>query len=327
MAPGADPRRTTPAWSAAVPRTLRRALLPVLALLLALPGCGGEDDEAAAPVGGPPAGASADTTDPAAPSAAPSAGPGTSSSAAPTASGQALAGTDAVAVYWVMDSTGGPRLYREFADRPAGGEPVRDALELMLAGEPDDPDYTSLWPEGTRVLGVDVTGSTATVDLSGQALEGSAGSAFEQATVQQLVHTVTAADPALAAVRLRVDGAARETLWGAVRIDGDLTRAPQAEVLGPVWVLTPVQGGTVAEGGTVSGVATVFEATVSWQWMQDGEVVAEGFSTASEGGPGRGDWTAPVDVPPGEYELRAFASSAEDGRETFVDTKSVTVTG
>lgn len=297
-----------------MPRTPCRALLPVLALLLALPACGGADDDTAAPVGGPSA--------PSAFASLPAAPPGSGPSGAPPAPG----GTDAVAVYWVMDTTGGPRLYREFADRPAG-EPVRAAVELLLAGEPADPDYTSLWPAGTRLLGVDVGGGTATVDLSGQALAGSAGSAFEQATVQQLVHTVTAADPALEAVRLTVDGTPRQTLWGAVRVDGDLTRAPQAEVLGPVWVLTPAEGGTVAQGGTVGGVATVFEATVSWQWVQDGAVLAEGSSTASEGGPGRGDWTAPVDVPPGDYELRASARSAEDGRETFVDTKSVTVTG
>jgi hypothetical protein len=31
-------------------------------------------------------------------------------------------------------------------------------------------------------------------------------------------------------------------------------------------------------------------------------------------------------VPPGEYVLRAYESSAEDGRATFVDDKPVTVT-
>jgi hypothetical protein len=32
-------------------------------------------------------------------------------------------------------------------------------------------------------------------------------------------------------------------------------------------------------------------------------------------------------VPPGDYVLKAFESSAQDGSETFVETKRVTVTG
>jgi hypothetical protein len=61
--------------------------------------------------------------------------------------------------------------------------------------------------------------------------------------------------------------------------------------------------------------------------VQGGTVVASGFSTASEGAPKRAPWSAKVDVPAGDYELRAFESSAEDGAPTYVDSKSVTVTG
>jgi hypothetical protein len=32
-----------------------------------------------------------------------------------------------------------------------------------------------------------------------------------------------------------------------------------------------------------------------------------------------------ADVPPGDYLLRAFESSAKDGAETFVDDKRITV--
>jgi hypothetical protein len=128
-------------------------------------------------------------------------------------------------------------------------------------------------------------------------------------------------------VQLTFEGENEQTLWGAVSVDRPLTRGPAIDNLGPVWVLTPAEGGSVARGGEVGGVATVFEATVSWQWLQGDTVVKEGFSTATEGAPGRGDWTAPVEVPPGDYVFKAFESSAEDGRETFVDTKAVTVTG
>jgi hypothetical protein len=140
--------------------------------------------------------------------------------------------------------------------------------------------------------------------------------------VQQLVHTVTAADPSVRAVRLLVEGRPVETLWGAVDTSGPLTRGPAAEVLGPVWL-------DVADGAVVSGrfggTASVFEATVSWQVRQGSRVVQEGFSTAAEGAPGRGAWSGELDVPAGSYELWAFESSAEDGSVTWLDTKQITV--
>ncbi len=194
----------------------------------------------------------------------------------------------------------------------------------MLTGEPADPDYTSLWADGTTVREVRRQGTTAVVHLSKQARTNGGGSAFEAATVQQLVYTVTAADPSLTAVRLLVEGEPVETLWGSVGTAEPLTRAAALDVLGPVWL-------DVAEGGTIEsefvGTASVFEATVSWQLRQGERTVQEGFSTASIGAPGRGTWTATADVPPGDYELWAYESSAEDGSITFLDTKRVSVRG
>jgi hypothetical protein len=294
-------------------RTSRLATACAAALLLTLPACGDDGESGTEELSSP---TTAATSSPASPT------PG--STAEPTSE---PAGTSAVAVYYVMDTTNGPRLYREFHSRPAGEDPVRDAVQAMLEVPADDPDYTSLWPAGAEVRDVSREGDLVTVDLSAEALDGNAGSSFEQMSVQQLVHTVTAAEPEVQRVQLTVDGEVRESLWGAVSISEPIRRAPAAEVLGPVWILTPAEGGSLAAGEQFGGVATVFEATVSWQWLRDGQVVAEGFSTASEGAPGRGEWSAAVDVPPGDYELKAFESSAEDGSETFVDTKRVTVTG
>jgi hypothetical protein len=254
----------------------------------------------------------------------PALSPSASPSAAPVPSPTAAAGTQARAVYWLgaADHPRGPRLYREFVRRPAAADPVRDALELMLAGQPDDPDYTSLWADGTSLRGVARDGTTARVDLSAQATQSGGGSAFEAMTLQQLVHTVTAADPSLRAVRLLVEGEPVETLWGSADASQPLTRAPAAEVLAPVWLDVP-EGGTVE--GTFGGTAMVFEATVSWDLRQGDRVVREGFSTATVGGPGRGEWSAELDVPPGDYLLRAWESSAQDGSVTWLDTKRVTI--
>ena len=263
----------------------------------------------------PDSGSGARPDAPAPPSAAPTPLP-------PTPSPTAV--LEARAVYWLgaTEAARGPRLYREFVRRPAAADPVRDAVELMLSGEPEDPDYTSLWADGTSVRGVTRDGTTVAVDLSVEARRNGGGSQAEAMTLQQLVHTVTAADPSVRAVRLLVEGEPVQTLWGSADASRPLTRAPAVDVLGPVWLDVP-EGGTVE--GTFGGSATVFEATVSWDLRQGDRVVQEGFSTATEGAPGRGTWSAEADVPPGDYLLRAWESSARDGSVLWLDTKRVTV--
>jgi hypothetical protein len=232
-------------------------------------------------------------------------------------------------VYYVCDvackTTNGPQLYREFHRRPATTGVVRDAVTAMLTEPPQDEDYASLWPRTTRVLGVRLDGSTAVVDLSKEATTAGSGAAFEGASLQQLVWTATAADPKVKAVRLLVEGKPIDTLWGHIDTSRPMTREQPAEALGAVWILTPANG-RVARGGTFGGEASVFEATVSWELRQGARVVQEGHTNAAVGAPGRGPWSAKADVPPGDYVLRAFESSAEDGRETFVDDKPLTVT-
>ena len=284
---------------------LTRSAVPLLAAVLLLAGCGSDDpDVQSAP--------------------SPTSAPSTSAPASPAPTGEPSASASARAVYWIgaTDDPRGPRLYREFVRRPAVDDPVRDAVELMLDGQPADPDYTSLWADGTTVLGVTREGDTAVVDLSAQARTNGGGSAFEAMSLQQLVHTVTAADPSLTAVRLVVEGQPVETLWGATDTRQAVRRAPAAETLGPVWIDLE-EGATLAEQ-RFGGSATVFEATVSWQLRQGDAVVQEGFSTATTGAPERGEWEATADVPPGTYELWAFESSAMDGSITWLDTKAVT---
>lgn len=286
-----------------------RPLVPLLALALVLAACSDDDPPEAGPdpspaaTGSSPAGSPASTASPA---------------SSPTSSGAA------VALYWLgaVQDPRGPRLYREFVRLPATDDLVRQAVTAMLEREPGDPDHVSLWADGTTVLGVEREGTTAVVDLSRAARTNRGGSGFEAMTVQQLVHTATAADPTVTAVQLLVDGAAVETLWGAVSTREPLRRAPAAEVLGPVWI-DAAEGQDV--GRRVTGSAAVFEATVSWDVRQDGRVVQEGFSTATEGAPGRGTWTADLTVPAGSYELRAWESSAKDGSVLWLETRQVRV--
>ena len=286
-----------------------RALVPLLLLPL-LASCGGSSDAPAA----------VRTTAGPVTTSAPASVPPT---AAPTSAGPT--GTSARAVYYVHDTGKGLRLYREFHRRPATTGVVRDAVTAMLTEKATDRDYTSLWPADATVRGARVDGSTAYVDFTAAVRRASSGAEGEAASLQQLVYTVTAAAPAVKQVQVLVEGKTVESLWGHVDARTPIARQSAAEILGPVWILTPADG-RLPRGGTFGGEATVFEATVSWELLQGGKVVKEGFTNASEGAPGRGPWSAKADVPPGDYVLRAFESSAEDGTPTFVDDKPLTVT-
>ncbi len=258
----------------------------------------------------------------------------TTTSASPATRAPSTPARRAVAVYYVADTGAtGPRLYREFHLRPATPAVIRDAVDAMLHEAPYDGDYRSLWPRATRVLGVQVAGDLATVNLSREALGGSAGSAFEVASLQQLVWTVTAAAPAVQRVRVLiegkgsglVDGREIADFWGAGGLATQpLRRSVQYEILGPVWLLTPTQGATVGRQVHFGGTESVFEGTVSWEVTHAGTLVKRGFSTGV-GAPGRGTWSGSVTLAPGGYLLRAFESSAKDGSVTFLDTKAFTV--
>jgi hypothetical protein len=279
---------------------------PVLVLLLLVTGCGSSSS-----------GPSADRTP------APSSSASASTSATAPATATPTPATVARAVYYLHDDGHGPRLYREFHRRPVTPAVIRDAVTAMLTDPPVDSDYTSLWPRSTTVRGVRVSGTTAYVDLSRDVIHASSGSEGEAQSLQQLVYTVTAAAPALRSVQLLIDGHPVETLWGHVDTRKPISRAAPAEVLGPVWLEVTR---TLKVGSRFGGQASVFEATVTWEFRQGSRVVRVGHTNASIGAPGRGPWSAIADVPPGDYVLRAFEVSAKDGSATFIDDKPVTVT-
>nr|WP_231126634.1 Gmad2 immunoglobulin-like domain-containing protein [Motilibacter aurantiacus] len=245
-------------------------------------------------------------------------------SPAPTPEESTPAPSDgAVPVYFVKDDGDTPRLYREFHRVRASsgdGALVRAALQEM-AGEPADPDYRSLWA-GMAVASYERSGGTATVTFDAAGREPAAeedGDPIDVA-VQQVVYTVTAVEQdAALAVTVVVDG--QEVAAGA-------TRGEESDVAGLVWLTSPEQGATVSGQVRLEGVASVFEATVGWEARQGGEVVESGFATATEAGPGRGTWSATVELPAGRYELRAFApdeSGLEGEGVLGEDTKEVVV--
>ena len=250
--------------------------------------------------------------------------PSETPSPTPSATDSALPATD-VFVYFMRDDGAAVRLYREVHQVPKGTEDAKAAaaLRAMFEQKPQDPDYVSVWPLGTEVRDYSVSGDVATVDLTDWA----AGCAcVEDEAVQQLVYTVTANEPSVTKVLLRVNGKVPTS-----KAKNDWTkpveRAPMVDVQGLIWLLSPSEGQSVSSPVTISGYGTAFEGTISWEVRADGgngPKVAEGHTQGGSMGE-FAEFTDTVTLDPGTYEISAFESSAESGRPIHVDTKVFSV--
>lgn len=232
------------------------------------------------------------------------ANPGPSS----TASGP----TSAIPAYFVGESPTGPRLYREF-QQVVSPTPGLSGLRLLESG-PDDPDYTSEWPEGSFRAVSDPEAGVVHV-----ALDDGAPAEPSQLALQQLAYTLDAGY----AERLEVVVDRGDTAVARV------TAAPQLEVLSLVSLSDPAEGQVVGDTLAVRGVASAFEATVPWRVERDGAVVDDGFFTA-EGSMGTRlfPFSGEVDVSsldPGSYTLIVETGDASGGTEgpgPYSDTRS-----
>jgi hypothetical protein len=237
-------------------------------------------------------------------------------SASQSPSGSESAGAAKVYVYYVHGEPQGLRLYREQHSVAGNGSPGELAVQRMLAGQPDDPDYETPW-DNSQLLSYEVSGDTAVVNVD-RAPRVTADTA--QVIAQELVYTVTANDKSVQRVRVLVDGSEPSSQ----ELAGPSVRAPMVDVQGLIWLLSPTQGETVGSPVTINGYGTAFEATISWEVRKDGEVVKDGFTSGGSNGE-FDEFTDTVDLPPGDYEIAAFESSAEDGSPIHIDTKNFTV--
>lgn len=266
-------------------------------------------------------------------SAPPQATPATSSPA--TGSEE----TTEVTVYYLVQGKNSPYLAPErhrIARTPAI---ARAAMEELVHGAALDPDHTTPFPRAARINSVSISGEVATVDWSAEVLTASVGAEGEARGIQSAVYTLTEF-PTIRSVRFTVEGKGSGTAsngrtiedwWGHVGLAGQpFRREPAAGLLEPVTLWTPNENDRSSGAITLRGEATVFEANVSIRLLDaSGREVAKTFTTASEGAPGRGDFTATLSfAPPATpqiWKLIAFEASAEDGSVFFAEDRAIRV--
>jgi immunoglobulin-like protein involved in spore germination/sporulation and spore germination protein len=203
---------------------------------------------------------------------------------------------------------------------------ARGAVLALLAGPRPAEEargLTSAVPPGSRLLGITVRDSIATVDLA-RVFESGGGATSVRVRLAQLVYTLSRV-PGVRSVRVWLEGRRAETFSGeGLEILEGLTRsdfpdfAPYDEDP-PVVLLEPVPGSLVREPVLVRGTANVFEAQVGLR-VRDagGSVVVQTWTTATCGTGCRGTFEKVLALPDmvrGEIVIEAYAPSAEDGSD------------
>ncbi|MEX1134631.1 MAG: Gmad2 immunoglobulin-like domain-containing protein [Acidimicrobiia bacterium] len=203
-----------------------------------------------------------------------STGPETTTTHAPTTTTSSAGstttsvGTIGRVVYLLLEEvgegTGGPFLVPVYRQAPTSGDANMLAVELLLQGPTADeiaglPAMHTAIPEGTTLLGLNVDGGVATVDLSGE-FDGGGGSASMFARIAQVVYTVTRAAQ-VDEVAFYLEGEP-VTVFSSegIELDRPQTRSDYYDYLPAIFVESPAWGEPVTSPIQVQGLSNVFEA-------------------------------------------------------------------
>jgi hypothetical protein len=239
--------------------------------------------------------------------------------------------TRAVPVYYAGSTAHGDKLFREFQKKDLCQDTdclLKASAVAAVNGQPQDPDYRTLWPDGATVGNVSQDGDTIVIDLASGVHDRPAALSAEDAglAVQQLVYSAQAAvGRGRLPVQLLIDGQHTDTVLGVPAAE-PLAASNPDDVLAPVQIDNPANGATVSPTFTVSGRAATFEANVVWEVTQGGTVVKHGFTTAQECCTLSPFSFTVEGLSPGDYTLVAHDSDESgQGRPVNQDTKEFTV--
>lgn len=226
-----------------------------------------------------------------------------------------------IAVYYLKSTATEIYLIREVHQVEETTEVAQAALNELINGDPITPDAYRVLPEDTEILGITIVNGLATVDFSPEVLRANVGASGEGLGIASIVNTLTEF-PTIQEVSFTVNGEVEKAMdwWGHVGLYEQPFQRDLSVVYEPIiWVTSPVKDQVIMDPVKISGNARVFEATVSFRLRDaDGNVLAEGFATAAEGAPGRGDFDGELDFTtngPGQGQLEVFEVSMKDGSD------------
>jgi spore germination protein GerM len=257
----------------------------------------------------------------------------TTTSAAPTTTTTETATTTTeaeptAAVYFMLDQLEGQEppgpllvpVYRGAQEDPTA------VMESLLAGPTADetsgiPAISTAIPEGTELLGVEVDGGLATVNLSTEYDDGG-GSSGMFARLAQVVYTLTRlADVNDVAFEIEGEPVTAFSSEG-IELEGPQGRDDYYDLLPPIFVDRPAWGEVVASPIEVSGLSNVFEAVSQVMLTDDdGAALFEDTVMASCGTGCWGEWSIEIPYEVDRDELGAlivWEFSAQDGSRIHI---------
>lgn len=269
-------------------RLKKSLILMLMALILVLPGC-------------------AKTTPPA--------DQGQNNNPAPTPQ------TTDIAVYYVKNNNNEMYLVREVHQVVKTEQIAQAALNELISGTPTTNGAYKVLPANTKILSIKIDQGLATVDFSPEVLRANVGASGESLGIASIVNTLTEF-PTVQKVAFTVEGKTDTAMdwWGHVGLYEQPFKRDLSQVFEPViWVTSPVANQKITSPLTIKGNARVFEAQVNYRLRdKNGTVLAQGSAMASEGAPGRGDFTGQLAfsaASPGQGQLEVFEVSMKDGSD------------
>lgn len=226
-----------------------------------------------------------------------------------------------VAVYYLKSSQNDMYLVREIHPVDKTAEVAKTALSELISGTPTTAGAYRVLPADTKILGIKIDQGLATVDFSAEVLKANVGSSGEALGIASIVDTLTEF-PTIQKVAFTVDGSKEKGMdwWGHVGLYEQPFKRDVSSVFEPaIWVTAPVKDQVISSPVKISGSARVFEAVVSYRLRDaNGTVIAQGNTMASEGAPGRGDFSGELAFKvngPGTGQIEVFEASAKDGSD------------
>jgi hypothetical protein len=178
-----------------------------------------------------------------------------------------------------------PGPYLAAVSRP-GIDDLGEALIALLEGatvEEEMMGLSSTVPQGTELLGVEVSAGVAFVDLSRE-FESGGGSLSMMGRVAQIVYTATRFEE-VDSVRFLLEGTPLDVLGGeGLIIDEPQTRSVWRDLIPPILVEAPLWGSAVGNEIDVAGTAELESGTVSYVVVDaDGLIIHEGEIASTPG--------------------------------------------
>ncbi len=174
-------------------------------------------------------------------------------------SSSAAASTTSVRVYLLLSSRGSasylvPVLRRVPATQAVAAAAVR---ELLKGPAWNESGLTSAIASGVKLLGITISGTSATVNLTGR-FHSSGSAVTMRRRLAELTYTVTQFSN-VQKVYLRLDGRP-VSVFGGMSIRNGMSRGDFRGNLPPIFVDRPTWRGGLPSGSRVTGLANVFEA-------------------------------------------------------------------